>query len=92
MEIHFFELFGTKQHQNIGKTSSLMPHTATPDMASDDRTAYAIRPYGKWCTDVRHLRYGRTPNAVRYPNDTYTVGSQHSPKKLAQLRGQYIKI
>lgn len=69
MEIHIFELFGMIQHLNIGKTSSQMPQTAPSDMASEDRTA----------------------TAVRCPDDTYTVGSQHSPKKRAQPRGQYIK-
>lgn len=91
MEIHIFEVFGMIQHLNIGKTSSQMPQTAPSDMASEDRTAVAIRSYGSWSTPVRQLRYARTPTAVRCPDDTYTVGSQHSPKKRAQPRGQYIK-
>lgn len=45
MEIHIFELFGMIQHLNIGKTSSQMPQTAPSDMASEDRTAVAIRAY-----------------------------------------------
>ena len=50
MEIHIFELFGMIQHLNIGKTSSQMPQTAPSDMASEDRTAVAIRSYGSWST------------------------------------------
>ena len=91
MEIHIFELFGMIQHLNIGKTSSQMPQTAPSDMASEDRTAVAFRLYGSWSTPVRQMRDARTQTAVRCHDDTYTVGSQHAPKKPAQPRGQYIK-
>lgn len=58
MEIHIFELFGMIQHLNIGKTSSQMPQTAPSDMASEDRTAVAIRSYGSCDTRVLQLPYG----------------------------------
>lgn len=50
------------------------------------RIAVAIRPYGKWNTAVRHMRYGEETWAMGLPSGLTTTGKLHGEGKCGSAR------